>query len=62
MYTPRSLLWPDLAKGNERLYENENALSVTADLLLTLSNYTSAAGLEKTSQTSHAVLSQIFFI
>lgn len=35
--------------------ENENAPSVTPDLLLPLSNYTFAAGLERTSQTSHAV-------
>lgn len=32
--------------------ENENTPSVTADLL---SNYTFTAGLERTSQTSHAV-------
>lgn len=35
--------------------ENENTPSVTADLLLPLSNYTFTAGLERTSQTSHAV-------
>lgn len=34
--------------------ENENTPSVTPDLLLPLSNYTFTAGLERTSQTSHA--------
>lgn len=43
--------------------ENENAPSVTADLLLPLSNYTFTAGLEgRHKAVMQSVLSQIGFI